>query len=141
METPIGKMRAVYCQEGICELRFDEGQVQGRLQEELADYFAKKRTAFTVPLVLRGSPFQKKVWTALLTIPYGQTASYLDIACLIGQPEAVRAVGQAIGANPLAILIPCHRVIQAGGKIGGYNGGVHRKTWLLTHETAFCSAF
>jgi len=81
-----------------------------------------------------GTPFQVSVWNALLEIPLGATRSYADIARAIGRPEALRAVAQANGANPFAIVIPCHRVINTGGKPGGYGGGLPRKRWLLEHE-------
>lgn len=83
---------------------------------------------------LTGTPFQKTVWAAVLEIPYGETRTYLDIAVAIGQPKAVRAVGSALGANPLAVTIPCHRVIRSDGLLGGYRWGIHRKKALLIKE-------
>jgi methylated-DNA-[protein]-cysteine S-methyltransferase len=102
--------------------------------KELDEYFKGKRKRFTVPLVLEGTNFQLKVWNALLTIPYGTTASYLDIAKRIGNKQAMRAVGGANHRNPVSIIVPCHRVIAHDGSIGGYGGGLPKKVWLLKHE-------
>ena len=101
---------------------------------ELRDYFAGKFFIFKTPCHLMGSPFQQKVWRALQKIPLGETRSYLRIAQAIHQPTACRAVAQANGANQLALIIPCHRVINANGELGGYGGGINRKAWLLAHE-------
>lgn len=104
--------------------------------EQLEEYFAGRRLVFRLPLDLdQGTPFQRRVWKALLDIPYGATVTYKDIATAIGQPSAVRAVGSANGSNPIPIVVPCHRVIAAGGKIGGYGGGIPVKTKLLDIET------
>ncbi|MDM5154580.1 methylated-DNA--[protein]-cysteine S-methyltransferase [Bacillus sp. DX1.1] len=101
---------------------------------ELDEYFQQKRTEFTVPLQADGTPFQKNVWDALYTIPYGQSASYLDIAEQVGNTKAVRAIGGANSRNPISIIVPCHRVIGKSGKLVGYAGGLWRKEWLLKHE-------
>ncbi|MGH8215166.1 MAG: methylated-DNA--[protein]-cysteine S-methyltransferase [Rhodanobacteraceae bacterium] len=101
---------------------------------ELEEYFTGTRQQFDVPLHPSGTPFQLEVWGALLTIPYGETVSYADIAQRIGRPRAVRAVGAANGANPLAIIVPCHRVIGSHGDLTGYGGGLPAKRWLLAHE-------
>lgn len=101
---------------------------------ELEEYFAGARREFTVSLVLRGSPFELKVWNALRQIPYGSTCSYADVARAIDNPRAVRAVGSANGRNRLPIVIPCHRVVNTGGKLGGYGGGLWRKVRLLEVE-------
>ena len=101
---------------------------------ELEEYFAGSRREFQVPLVVRGSPFELAVWNALRDIPYGETCSYADIARTIGNPRAVRAVGSANGRNRLPIIIPCHRVVNTGGKLGGYGGGLWRKVRLLEIE-------
>jgi methylated-DNA-[protein]-cysteine S-methyltransferase len=103
-------------------------------RQQIDEYFAGIRREFTVAVELIGSPFQVEVWTALRGIPYGQTASYLDIATAIGRPDAVRAVGAANGRNPISIIVPCHRVIGANGTLTGYGWGVDRKSWLLDHE-------
>ena len=105
-------------------------------QAELAEYFRGERQRFTVPLAPRGTPFQLSVWRALREIPYGSTCSYLDLARAIGRPTASRAVGAANGLNPIAIIVPCHRVIGASGALTGYAGGLERKRWLLQHEGA-----
>lgn len=105
-----------------------------KIQEELTLYFEGKLTEFKTPFVLLGSSFQKRVWEELQKIPYGETRSYAELAIAIGRPSAFRAVAQANGTNQLAIVIPCHRVINSNGALGGYGGGVMRKKWLLDHE-------
>ena len=105
-----------------------------RLKAELAEYFAGQRRSFEVPLHVSGSPFQERVWQELLKIPYGETRSYEDVARQTGSPDAVRAVGTANGSNRIAIVIPCHRVVNKGGKLGGYGGGLWRKQRLLGLE-------
>ena len=102
--------------------------------EQLAAYFAGELTEFDVRLRLEGTAFQRRVWNALLEIPYGETWSYGKLAAHIGQPTAFRAVGLANGRNPVAIIVPCHRVIGASGKLVGYGGGIDRKTVLLDLE-------
>lgn len=101
---------------------------------QLNAYFAGKLHEFDLPLKAAGTPFQEAVWRALTFIPYGKTVSYRDIAEQVNLPKAARAVGMANGRNPISIIIPCHRVIGANGKLTGYGGGVHRKEWLLEHE-------
>ena len=103
---------------------------------QLDEYFQGARKGFELPLSLTGTPFQQLVWNALKAIPYGTTASYGAIANAIGRPRAVRAVGRAIGCNPVPLIIPCHRVIGAGGKLTGFSGGLDRKRWLLQRENA-----
>ena len=105
-----------------------------RAVRELRAYFAGRLKKFTLPLDLRGTPFQKSVWEALLAIPYGETRSYSDIAQAVGKPAAVRAVGLANGANPVSIVVPCHRVIGKSGDLVGYGGGLERKRALLELE-------
>lgn len=105
-----------------------------RFFEELEQYFAGHRHEFTVPLVVRGTPFESAVWGALRRIPFGETRSYAEIAAAIGNPKAVRAVGSANGRNRIVIAIPCHRVINADGRLGGYGGGLWRKVRLLEVE-------
>lgn len=104
------------------------------LEKQLDEYFLKKRTEFDLPLLTIGTDFQKAVWTALLEIEYGQTRTYSDLAEMIGKPEAVRAAGSANGANAISIIIPCHRIIEKGGSLGGYAGGVNTKRKLLELE-------
>ena len=101
---------------------------------ELEEYFDGKRQSFDIPLDVEGTPFQKKVWQALCTIPYGETRSYGDIARQVGCPRGARAVGMANHDNPVAIIVPCHRVIATGGGLGGYGGGLQMKSYLLWHE-------
>jgi methylated-DNA-[protein]-cysteine S-methyltransferase len=100
----------------------------------LQDYFNGQKKRFNVPIAASGTEFQKRVWQALTTIPFGETRSYQDLANAIGNPKAVRAVGLANGKNPVSILVPCHRVIGSNGKLTGYAGGIERKAWLLKHE-------
>ncbi|OJW51112.1 MAG: bifunctional transcriptional activator/DNA repair enzyme protein Ada [Alphaproteobacteria bacterium 41-28] len=104
------------------------------IERELNQYFDGKLEEFKTPLFLLGSPFQKRVWEELQKIPFGETRSYSDIAAAIGKPSAFRAVANANGANQLAIIIPCHRVINTNGDLGGYGGGITRKKWLINHE-------
>lgn len=104
------------------------------IEHELNLYFDGKLQQFKTPLAFVGSPFQKLVWQELQRIPYGQTCSYAQLAQAIGKPSAFRAVAQANGANQLSIIIPCHRVINTNGELGGYGGGLNRKTWLINHE-------
>lgn len=102
--------------------------------DEVRRYFAGERVQFSCPLDLHGTPFQQRVWQALCTIPYGETRSYGEIAYAIGAPTASRAVGAANGANPIALIVPCHRVIGSNGTLTGYGGGLPTKEWLLTLE-------
>jgi methylated-DNA-[protein]-cysteine S-methyltransferase len=103
-------------------------------RRELDDYFAGKLTKFTVPTAADGTPFQRRAWAALLKIPYGATRTYGEQAVAIGSPLACRAVGLANGRNPIAIIVPCHRVIGANGSLTGFGGGLHRKRFLLDLE-------
>jgi len=117
--------------------RVIEGEKIAPLQqavEELRSYFAGERVRFTCPLDLHGTAFQVMVWEELTRIPYGETRSYGEIARAIGRPAAVRAVGAANGANPVAIIVPCHRVIGSNGDLTGYGGGLPTKAWLLALE-------
>ncbi len=104
--------------------------------EQLAEYFAGQRRRFTLPLDLRGTPFQLRVWEMLQAIEYGEIRSYRQVAVAIGQPRAVRAVGAANGQNPVAIVVPCHRVLGSDGALTGYGGGLALKRWLLELEGA-----
>lgn len=108
--------------------------VLARAEAQLAEYLAGRRTTFDLPLRAEGTPFQRAVWAALAQIPFGETTSYAAIARAIGRPNAVRAVGAANGRNPLAIVVPCHRVIGRDGTLTGYAGGLAAKRWLLDHE-------
>lgn len=104
------------------------------IEKELNDYFAGTLKEFKTPLFFLGSPFQKQVWEALKKIPYGKTRSYAEMAKAVGKPSAFRAVARANGANQISLAIPCHRVINANGDLGGYGGGLTRKKWLIDHE-------
>lgn len=142
IDTPIGKMIATADEKAILSLDFTEEILETisdnplllRLEEELCEYFKGRREIFTLPLSPKGTPFQQSVWKTLCTIPYGETVSYAAEAKLFGNPKAVRAVANANGRNPIAILIPCHRVIATGGGIGGYSGGIEKKEFLLGLE-------
>ena len=104
------------------------------VRRELDAYFEKTLQRFTVPHLLKGSPFQLAVWRALCAIPYGSVTSYGDIAARVGKPKGAQAIGMANHANPLPIIVPCHRVIGADGSLVGFGGGLELKTWLLAHE-------
>lgn len=104
---------------------------------ELDEYFFQGRKFFTVDLKFNGTVFQNRVWNELLTIPYGRTNSYLELAIRLGDMNTIRAVGLANGQNPIAIIVPCHRVIGKNGDLVGYGGGLEKKEWLLQHEGAF----
>jgi methylated-DNA-[protein]-cysteine S-methyltransferase len=104
---------------------------------QLEEYFKGERTEFSIKLNPQGTDFQKRVWDALLTIPYGKTTSYLQLSKDLGDVKAIRAVANANGKNPLWIIVPCHRVIGSDGSLTGYAGGLHRKQWLLEHESPY----
>jgi methylated-DNA-[protein]-cysteine S-methyltransferase len=105
-----------------------------RVAAELAAYFAGRLRRFSVPIAPPGTPFQRAVWQAVAAVPYAETRSYSAIAAEIGRPEAARAVGHANGANPLPIVVPCHRLVGANGSLTGYAGGLAMKRWLIEHE-------
>lgn len=141
--TPIGLIIAIAHEDALVCLDFvdDKQDIESsnhhillKLEKELEEYFAKKREYFTIPLAPDGTPFQKDVWNTLCKIVYGSTVSYSYEAEMLGNPKATRAVANANSKNPISILIPCHRVISASGKIGGYSGGVWRKEFLLSLE-------
>jgi methylated-DNA-[protein]-cysteine S-methyltransferase len=147
IETPIGALSALLDDEGkLVELHFDKQSKLGKSEptpatvndspvaDQLAEYFSGRRTTFDLKLALRGTAFQLDVWQALREIAYGDTISYAELARRIGKPNAVRAVGAANGANPIPVIIPCHRVIGSNGTLTGYGGGIERKQWLLAHE-------
>jgi methylated-DNA-[protein]-cysteine S-methyltransferase len=123
------------------EWREDDGRapasaILGDARAQLRQYFARARSAFDLPLDPLGTAFQRRVWDALRTIPYGATTSYSELARRLGDPRATRAVGAANGKNPIPIIIPCHRVVGARGELTGFGGGLDRKRWLLEHEGA-----
>ena len=141
IETPIGRLKLCADGDGLCSLRFastgeemDAAPLLLQAERELEEYFAGRRTAFSVPLSMHGSPFQMAVWAALCAIPYGKTRSYGELARRIGRPGACRAVGMANHVNPLPILVPCHRVLGADGRLTGYAGGLDVKKYLLELE-------
>jgi methylated-DNA-[protein]-cysteine S-methyltransferase len=108
----------------------------GDVVEQLDQYFAGRLRRFDLPIQMDGTDFQRRVWTQLQGIPYGETISYGELARRVGSPNAWRAVGSANGRNPVAVIVPCHRVIASDGSLGGYGGGLDRKSWLLDHEAA-----
>jgi methylated-DNA-[protein]-cysteine S-methyltransferase len=112
------------------------GELLDHARRQLAEYFAGTRTTFDVPLGAAGTAFQRRVWDALLDIPYGTTLSYSELARRLGDQRATRAVGAANGRNPIPIIVPCHRVVGAHGELTGFGGGLDRKRWLLEHEGA-----
>jgi methylated-DNA-[protein]-cysteine S-methyltransferase len=113
-----------------------EHPVLATAASQLADYFAGTRTTFDLPLAFSGSAFQGRVWRGLLDVPFAAQWSYAQLAAHVGAPRAMRAVGAANGRNPLAIVVPCHRVVGADGSLTGYGGGLPAKRWLLAHEAA-----
>jgi methylated-DNA-[protein]-cysteine S-methyltransferase len=118
-------------------IKLTQGEAPPKTRQALDDYFHGSLKALDdLVTVAGGTDFQRSVWSALRTIPVGQTRSYLDIAKAIGNPKAVRAIGLANGANPIGIVVPCHRVIGSNGSMTGYGGGISRKQWLLKHEGA-----
>lgn len=145
-ESPVGPLTLHSDGAALTGLEFDEprhplaanprgeDRVLAQARRELDQYFAGHRTAFDVPLAPRGTPFQLRVWMALRAIPYGTTRTYGQQAAVIGAAKAVRAVGAANGRNPISIIVPCHRVIGAGGALTGFGGGLERKQFLLDLE-------
>ena len=141
-KTPLGIAKITGDENGVSEISvLDEGEVSAEipfvLQEavsQLVDYFDGKRINFDFKLNPKGTDFQKKVWKALLEIPYGKTRTYLEQSKILGDVKAIRAVASANGKNPLWIVVPCHRVIGTDGSLTGYAGGLWRKKWLLEHE-------
>lgn len=148
--TPVGELKLVASDRGLAgilwenddpkrtrflpQIRHDEHPVLLATERQLTEYFAGERRLFEVPLDFVGTEFQKKVWQALVAIPFGETRSYSQIAREIGHPLAVRAVGAANGRNPVSIIAPCHRVIGANGKLTGFAGGLEIKAFLLALE-------
>jgi methylated-DNA-[protein]-cysteine S-methyltransferase len=142
--SPIGTLIVTGSEEGISSIDFHDGETAagtGSIPSSLQDciqqfdeYFSGARKEFTLRLAIEGSEFERRVWNELLKIPFGRTASYIQIARQLGDEKSVRAVGTANGRNRLAIVIPCHRVIGSSGELTGYAGGLWRKRWLLEHE-------
>ena len=150
LETTFGALCIAGTVQGLTHVEFQDGERpvrpepdwqedQGILDEarkQLQEYFERRRQRFTLPVAPGGTPFQHRVWRELRQIPWGTTTTYREIAERIGQPAAVRAVGHANGRNPVAIVIPCHRVVGANGRLTGYAGGIAVKRRLLQHEGA-----
>lgn len=150
MPSPVGELTLIASDRGIAAILWEnDNPMRVRLQPrerdekhplllkaeaQLKDYFAGKLQKFDLPLDAKGTPFQREVWGALLTIPFGETRSYAEIAKQIGRPKATRAVGAANGKNPLSIIAPCHRVIGSNGKLTGFAGGLEAKACLLDIE-------
>lgn len=149
--SPVGELTLVASDDGLVAVLWEDDApdrvrlgalndapdhpVLVRAEHELDDYFAGRRSTFSVPLDMRGTDFQRSVWQALLTIPFGETRSYADIAAQIGRPTATRAVGAANGRNPISIIAPCHRVIGSNGSLTGFAGGLKAKEYLLGLES------
>ena len=153
-DTPVGKITLVASEGAIVGLyfgidtnKFPDSMIEKNknnsdpvlelCKKELAGYFAGELQKFTMPVKVEGTPFRMKVWDALRNIPYGEVASYLEIAKAIGNPKAVRAVGGANHNNPVSIIIPCHRVVGSDGSLVGYGGGLETKQFLLDLESRF----
>ena len=147
IESPVGLLRAGASARALQILEFVAADTNpapasadastpllDQTRRELAEYFAGTRRRFEVPLSFPGTPFQERVWTALCSIGYGERISYLEESRRVGDEKAIRAVAQANGQNPIAIIVPCHRVINSDGKLGGYGGGLLRKQFLLDLE-------
>jgi methylated-DNA-[protein]-cysteine S-methyltransferase len=148
MNSPIGELLLVGDGDTLSGLYMQDGKKPSKIagdwkasaapfadvKTQLEEYFAGARTTFDIPLAAEGAPFEREVWHALEEIPYGETVSYGEIARRVGQPTAARAVGTANGRNPIAVIVPCHRVIGADGSLTGYGGGLERKRLLLELE-------
>lgn len=142
VESPLGILILKSDGQSVTEISFSEEIQEIRnscavlesCREQLNDYFAGKLVSFDLPLIPEGTEFQQRVWAELLRIPYGETITYMELAVRLGDVKAIRAVGTANGRNPIAIIIPCHRVIGAGNKLTGYAGGIWRKKALLELE-------
>ncbi|HZH42183.1 MAG TPA: methylated-DNA--[protein]-cysteine S-methyltransferase [Gemmatimonadales bacterium] len=149
VDSPIGDLYVAASDRGLACLLFDQyahgpdrtgwvpddgSEILVQARRQLGEYFDHHRTTFDLPLDMQGTPFQLQVWKQLTRIPYGSTTSYGHIAKELGNPAGSRAVGAANGRNPVAIVVPCHRVIGAKGDLTGFGGGMARKEWLLNHE-------
>jgi methylated-DNA-[protein]-cysteine S-methyltransferase len=144
MKSPIGNLRISGNSKGISEVAFTEDAVEptGKIPNELLEavtqlneYFSRDRTEFDLKLNPEGTEFQKKVWKTLQHVEFGKTRSYQQMANILGDPKVIRAAASANGKNPIAIIIPCHRIIGSDGSLTGYAGGLHRKKWLLEYES------
>lgn len=146
ISSPLGYTKIIGDNDGIAQitiLNSEENEtdiIPLELEDcvmQLREYFEGKRQIFNLKLNPQGTPFQNKVWKQLQTIPYGKTMSYLELSKQLGDIKAIRAVANANGKNPLWIVVPCHRVIGSDGSLTGYAGGLHRKQWLLEHESPY----
>lgn len=142
LDTPLGLFEIMATEHGICQAifcgekiqRINPNEITQQSKKQLTEYFAKQRTQFTLPIEAKGTAFQTSVWRCLRQIPFGEIKAYGDIAKMLNNPKASQAVGGANGRNPIAIIVPCHRVVGANGALTGYAGGIERKLWLLKHE-------
>ncbi|MFT4855616.1 MAG: methylated-DNA-[protein]-cysteine S-methyltransferase [Algoriphagus sp.] len=142
ISSPLGNIFLSIQDDSISELRFTTEEVSiepfnsllSEAKKQLDEYFSGKRKSFNLPVLLSGTPFQYQVWSAVNKIPFGETTSYLKLSQALGKPAAIRAVGAAIGANPILVIIPCHRIIGTNGQLTGYAGGLDRKEKLLELE-------
>ena len=143
VDSPIGTVEIGVLTECVTDLNFIDhpgkttphhSRVLSLATEQVKAYFEGRLQVFDLPLDMVGTPFQRSVWQALLTVPFGRTASYQQMADAVDNPKAVRAVGAANGQNPISIIVPCHRIIGKNGSLTGYGGGIWRKEWLLRHE-------
>jgi methylated-DNA-[protein]-cysteine S-methyltransferase len=156
-DSPVGRLKLVASADGLAAILWDidrpkrvqlniVGEDEGHpvlieAERQLQQYFAGERQVFDLPFDISGTEFQQKVWQALVTIPFGETRSYAQIARQIGAPSAIRAVGAANGRNPISIIMPCHRVLGSAGDLRGFAGGLERKTYLLGFEGSETRAF
>ena len=146
MDSPLGKIKIIGDADAIKMVSFidrEERETEGVLpltvrncKKQLREYFDGKRTEFNVPLAPEGTDFQKEVWETLLDIPFGTTSTYAKQSVKLGDIKKIRAVGSANGKNPIAVIVPCHRVIGTDGSLTGYAGGLDKKEWLLRHENS-----
>ena len=142
LSTPLGNIRISSKEGCLSELRFTNEETDGEIldqvllsaKEQLEEYFAGKRKNFDMPIGLGGTDFQRKVWMEVAKIPFGQTTTYMKLSHKLGNPAAIRAVGAAIGANPILVILPCHRILGSDGSLTGYAGGLERKKALLELE-------
>jgi len=143
MNTPLGEMRIEASRLGLTSAEFitveqpqpeQPNPITQAAKSQLQAYFSAELYRFELPLAPVGTVFQQQVWQQLLTLECGKTCSYAELAAAVGKPKGAQAVGQANGRNPIAVIIPCHRVIGRNGSLTGYAGGLHRKAWLLEHE-------
>lgn len=142
ISSPFGNIRISSKEGCLSELQFTDQETDGEILDQalldtvqqLEEYFSGERKTFDMPIGLGGTDFQRKVWLEVGSIPFGQTTTYMKISQKLGNPGAIRAVGAAIGANPILVILPCHRVLGSDGKLTGYAGGLHRKKALLELE-------